>query len=148
MGKKSGVGNFLWFFAGLCFLLISFSVFYQYLKEYFVFLTDWSNAKCELVSAGPVASHRFSSAPLHAKIVGFSLDDPDAKEVFLCGSFYDGEKIPLTKTGDSLWQVEVFLTGGKYFYNFEIDGKITPDKKNPETTKLEGKIYSALTVKE
>lgn len=130
-----------------CILSVVFIFFYQHFKDYFGFLNKWSSAKNSLTLTKPITEPKIELPAPYSRLVAFSTDAEDAEKVFLTGNFYGGEKIPLNKTDDGLWQVKVVLAGGKYFYNFEIDGETVLDSKNPETVKSEDKTYSVLTVK-
>ena len=50
---------------------------------------------------------------------------PDAKNVFLTGTFNDWSEtsIPIAKGNDGNWNVHVDLSPGRYEYRFLVDGK-------------------------
>ncbi len=56
--------------------------------------------------------------------VEFSLFAPDAKRVFVAGSFNDWntEGHPLKKSSDGTWRTRVDLPVGRHEYKFFIDG--------------------------
>lgn len=59
---------------------------------------------------------------------------PDAKNVFLAGSFnnWQPNNLPMKKTGTN-WELPLYLAEGTYTYKFIVDGKWFTDAKNPET---------------
>jgi hypothetical protein len=65
------------------------------------------------------------------KDVIFSIKAPDAKKVFLSGSFNNwiGKGTQLIR-GDSLWQVTLRLEPGYYYYRFLVDSLWTHDPGN------------------
>ena len=62
----------------------------------------------------------------------FSLDAPQAKEVFLAGDFneWKAEKHPLKRNADGIWEKITFLFPGRYEYKFIVDGKWELDPDN------------------
>ncbi|MFH0936041.1 MAG: AAA family ATPase [Candidatus Omnitrophota bacterium] len=65
--------------------------------------------------------------------VAFSINAPDAKEVYLVGDFNDW-KLDTTsrmEQNNGAWMKRLGLKPGKYRYRFVIDGKWTEDSSNP-----------------
>lgn len=62
--------------------------------------------------------------------VVFSLEQPDAQEVFLSGDFNEwstrAERM-IRHNGDGHWEKRLMLPPGRYEYQFLVDGKWTPD---------------------
>ena len=65
----------------------------------------------------------------------FSLDAPQAKEVFLAGDFNDWnkEKHPLKKNAKEVWEKTAMLFPGRYEYKFLVDGQWESDPENHQT---------------
>jgi 1,4-alpha-glucan branching enzyme len=59
-----------------------------------------------------------------AKNVEFSLQSPEAKEVFLAGDFngWDTGSVPLKKGEGGVWKTKLKLPSGRYEYKFIMDG--------------------------
>lgn len=66
----------------------------------------------------------------------FSLQAPDAKEVYLAGEMTDwqGNVLKMKKTTEGVWILPLYLQQGAWQYKFVIDGQWTYDKANPNTT--------------
>ncbi len=58
--------------------------------------------------------------------VRFVLNDADAREVFVAGSFNDWHPgaTPLSCIGHGCWVKELFLPVGRYEYQFVVDGPL------------------------
>lgn len=52
-------------------------------------------------------------------IISFSLNLPNAKQVYLAGEMtdWDNEKVALTKGKDGVWRVSLSLPAGQWVYN-------------------------------
>jgi hypothetical protein len=63
--------------------------------------------------------------------VRFELFAPDARAVFVAGSFNDWNPTatPMTRSGEGKWGKELWLPFGRYEYQFVADGRWTPDLK-------------------
>ncbi len=63
------------------------------------------------------------------KTVEFTLFAPDAKKVFVAGSFndWDREDCPLKKGSDGTWRTKVDLPAGRHEYKYFIDGAWAQD---------------------
>jgi len=64
----------------------------------------------------------------------FTLDAPEARSVYVTGSFNDcslDEKYRMN-LHDGVWSVEVPLKPGSYRYQFIVDGRWREDPANPE----------------
>ncbi len=68
------------------------------------------------------------------KKVTFSLENDEAKEVFLTGDFNDwhSEKHPMRKDGNGTWKKQVMLFPGNYEYKFLVDGQWKEDPQNDQ----------------
>ena len=64
--------------------------------------------------------------------VKFSLDSPNASEVFLVGDFngWNEKKHPMRKNANGVWEKIVMLYPGRYEYKFLVDGKWELDPSN------------------
>jgi 5'-AMP-activated protein kinase regulatory beta subunit len=64
--------------------------------------------------------------------VTFSLENAEAKEVFLTGDFnnWHPEKHPMQKDKKGTWKKQVMLSPGNYEYKFLVDGQWKEDPKN------------------
>jgi 1,4-alpha-glucan branching enzyme len=62
----------------------------------------------------------------------FSLEAPEAKEVFLMGDFNDWNpgKHPMRKDENGIWKKQVMLSPGNYEYKFLVDGQWKEDPRN------------------
>jgi 1,4-alpha-glucan branching enzyme len=63
--------------------------------------------------------------------VHFELFAPEARAVFLAGSFNDWSPIatPMHRESEVKWVKELLLPAGRYEYQFVVDGRWTPDLK-------------------
>jgi 1,4-alpha-glucan branching enzyme len=88
-------------------------------------------AKTELARAVPLLLEHFPGPELER--VALEVFHPDAKEVFVAGSFngWDPSATPLQPQGDGRWAVELILRRGKYEYRFLVDGQWTDDPLSP-----------------
>jgi 1,4-alpha-glucan branching enzyme len=59
------------------------------------------------------------------KTVEFSLQAPEAKEVFLAGEFnhWDAQSMPMKRGKDGSWKVKTSLPPGRYEYKFFVDNQ-------------------------
>lgn len=66
------------------------------------------------------------------KKVTFSLEVPEANEVFLTGDFnnWNPKTHPMKKQGNGMWNKTVMLSPGKYEYKFLVDGNWAEDPRN------------------
>jgi 1,4-alpha-glucan branching enzyme len=80
------------------------------------------SATVAVVTAKPLASEPFT---VNLQPVRFGYFNPDAKEVFLVGSFNNWETRATPLVRDSLgdWAVELELPPGKYRYRLLVDGE-------------------------
>ncbi|MFC1828026.1 glycogen-binding domain-containing protein [Thermodesulfobacteriota bacterium] len=62
----------------------------------------------------------------------FSLEAPDAGEVFLMGDFnqWDPKKHPMKKDEKGVWKKAVMIPPGTYEYKFKVDGRWRMDPQN------------------
>src|SRR5215472_15620395 len=67
--------------------------------------------------------------------VSFELVRPDAKSVYVAGSFNDWkpEKAPLSPTGNGRWVGDLTLKPGRHEYLFVVDGQWMPDPNAKES---------------
>jgi len=83
------------------------------------------------------------------KRVTFELNNSDASQVFLAGSFnnWDPAMRPLRKDAKGVWRTIILLPKGTYEYRFIFDGQWTDDPESPEKRLNEfGSYNSVLTV--
>jgi len=68
------------------------------------------------------------------KAVNFELEAPDAKSVYLAGSFnnWDVVATPMKKDESGLWKTNIKLAPGTYEYLFYVDGNWQNDPKETE----------------
>lgn len=66
--------------------------------------------------------------------VRLELNRPQAREVFIAGSFNDWQlaTTPLTSAGDGRWVAELSLSPGRYEYRFIADGEWVDDPNAKE----------------
>ncbi len=78
-----------------------------------------------------MSKKNLKSKPKRRKTV-FSLNAPQAKEVFLAGDFNEWmvEKHPLKKGGDGVWKKSTLLFPGSYEYKYFVDGEWALDPDN------------------
>jgi 1,4-alpha-glucan branching enzyme len=59
----------------------------------------------------------------NGRMVEFSLQAPEAKEVFLAGEFnqWDAQSMPMKRGKDGNWKVKKALPPGRYEYKFFLD---------------------------
>jgi 1,4-alpha-glucan branching enzyme len=64
----------------------------------------------------------------------FSLNAPEAKEVFLAGDFnnWDNKTHPMEKDSNGVWKKTMMLTPSQYEYKFLIDGDWKEDPRNDQ----------------
>lgn len=76
------------------------------------------------------------------KRVTFQFDGPDAREVYLVGSFngWNPSANPMKKNRAGVWSTVVNLIPGTYEYLFLVDGEFTedPNARFSEPNKFEG----------
>jgi len=91
----------------------------------------------KLTSTGPATSGALVEASVAAKAakrrVSFKLTAPEAKEVFLSGSFNEWSytSTPLKKDATGVWKTQVSLLPGTYEYRFVVDGEWRDDPECP-----------------
>jgi hypothetical protein len=82
--------------------------------------------------------------------VRFTLEAPDAGKVFLAGDFngWNPAAIPLRRSADGTWEVEVPLPPGRYAYSFIVDGALATDPTAPQARDDDfGSVNSVVMVK-
>jgi 1,4-alpha-glucan branching enzyme len=64
------------------------------------------------------------ASPNKSREIEFVVEAPEAKEVFLAGSFnnWDSHSLPMKKNRRGLWKTTVELAPGRYSYKFMADG--------------------------
>jgi 1,4-alpha-glucan branching enzyme len=67
------------------------------------------------------------------KKVGFQLNSPEAKAVYLAGNFneWDIKATPMKKDNSGCWRAEVDLAPGVYEYRYYVDGAWQDDPETP-----------------
>ncbi len=81
--------------------------------------------------------------------IEFVYEAPEAREVYLAGSFnnWDRTSLPMKKNKRGQWKATVKLAPGKYPYKFVADGDWTVGKYCPEVTvEPSGIVNCTLTV--
>jgi 1,4-alpha-glucan branching enzyme len=79
----------------------------------------------------------------------FSLIDPDAKQVSICGAFnnWTPDATPLTRDADGRWHVALALPPGRHEYKFLVDGQWMPDLHAAENVVNDfGTLNSVVTI--
>jgi len=66
------------------------------------------------------------------KKIYFSVEAPDAKEVFLMGDFnkWDPTVHPMKNDGTGVWTKSILVSPGRYEYKFLVDGQWREDPGN------------------
>jgi len=79
---------------------------------------------------GPLIAKR-AGEPATLRVVRFELLAPQAREVFLAGSFnnWNPSATPLTQKGKVRWVKELCLPPGRVEYRFLVDGRWKADPK-------------------
>jgi len=76
------------------------------------------------------------------KRVTIEYDDPNAREVYLVGTFngWNNSANPMKKNRAGNWTAVLYLVPGVYEYLFLVDGEFTedPDARFSEPNKFEG----------
>jgi len=74
-------------------------------------------------------------APRNANSVKLELVQPQAKAVYVAGSFneWTPEKTPLAQTGNGRWVGALEVTPGRHEYLFVVDGQWLPDPNARES---------------
>ncbi len=69
------------------------------------------------------------------KEVEFKVHSPDAKSVFVAGSFndWDTKALPMRKSRDGTWRARIELPVGRHEYKYFIDGAWAQDSSCAET---------------
>lgn len=106
-------------------------------------------------SRNNVASESEAIAPREAgenppkhRTVHFELNAPNAREVYLAGSFdaWRPTSLPLFRMDNGIWVKELVLEPGCYEYLFVVDGIWTPDPSAPSVPNPFGGWNSQITV--
>ncbi|MDK2897332.1 MAG: hypothetical protein PWP04_1452 [Candidatus Atribacteria bacterium] len=81
--------------------------------------------------------------------VTFKIDYPEAKSVFVTGSFngWDTQACPLRKTKKGHWSTTLTLPYGQYEYRYLVDGEWYTDPSAPRVTNEYGSENSVIKVK-
>jgi 1,4-alpha-glucan branching enzyme len=68
-------------------------------------------------------------------VVRFEITEPDAREIFLTGSFNDWHPtaIPMLNLGGGCWVKDLALPPGRYEYLFVVDNLWRPDPAATES---------------
>lgn len=95
--------------------------------------TSKKEAKAEPAQAKPRAKAQRTSSKAAKKRATFKLDAPQAREVFIAGSFNDWNpsERPL-KLAKGVWTTVIMLEPGWYEYRFVVDGQWCDDPKATE----------------
>jgi len=98
---------------------------------YLIFSGERDRAK-DLVEESQEQIRLLGDQPIRIMKVEFSFSAPDAKEVFLAGSFngWNPKADKLTKQGNGTWTITKTLSTGIYCYKFVADGKWFIDPQN------------------
>ncbi len=82
---------------------------------------------------------RIRTAPpataLASHAVHFELAAPEARQVFIAGSFNEWRTtdLPMIRLADGKWAKSLTLTPGRYEYRFVVDGAWVPDPAATDT---------------
>jgi len=80
-----------------------------------------------------LAGIAMGKATIDGEQVTFSLESPEAKEVYIAGDFNDwSENSDPMKKNDGVWEIIMELSPGEYQYKFLVDGVWTNDPDNPK----------------
>jgi enterochelin esterase-like enzyme len=73
-------------------------------------------------------------ASARAAPVTFSLEAPEARQVFLAGEMTDWErhKQAMTRGADGIWRLQLDLAPGQWLYKFIVDGRWVHDPATPD----------------
>ena len=73
-------------------------------------------------------------ATVRAEPVTFTLDAPQAREVFLAGEMtdWDAHKRPMARGADGVWRLQLDLAPGQWLYKFVVDGRWVHDPATPD----------------
>ena len=81
----------------------------------------------------PVSVRAAKPAPTKpAPSIALTLSQPDAKSVFVAGSFNQWSQTPLVPDGQGRWVGSLTLPPGRYEYLFVVDGEWLADPNAPE----------------
>jgi 1,4-alpha-glucan branching enzyme len=91
-------------------------------------------AKTENPKPGPAKALSVSAAPAKPNRVLLELVKPDAKSVYVAGSFNDWkpEQTPLKPAGNGRWVGDLPVNPGRHEYLFVVDGQWVPDPNAKE----------------
>jgi 1,4-alpha-glucan branching enzyme len=91
--------------------------------------------KVEAVKAEAVPAAAPAPTAPKANHVSLELVKPDAKTVYVAGSFneWKPEKTPLVSLGNGRWAGELAVRPGRHEYLFVVDGQWMPDPNARET---------------
>lgn len=98
-----------------------------------------ASARTAPVAALPAAAPATSTAlDLHTVRIGYF--QPDAREVYVAGTFNDWEprETPLTRDSFGDWAVELSLPPGEHRYRLVVDGEWTDD---PSAQRMEANPF-------
>jgi len=89
-----------------------------------------------------------AAPPVDLQRVRFGYFNPDAREVFLAGSFNDWDRraTPLTRDALGDWSVDVELPPGEYRYRLVVDGEWRDDPSAQQTAQNPFGGYDAVLV--
>lgn len=82
------------------------------------------------------------------KRVIFQLNNPDANQVFLAGSFnaWDPSARPMKKDAKGVWKTTLMLPHGVYQYRFIVDGQWTEDSVSREKQMNEFGSFNSIVI--
>jgi 1,4-alpha-glucan branching enzyme len=91
-------------------------------------------AKAEPEKAKPKTRVQKKETAAKKKRATFRLDAPEARDVFLAGSFngWDASNRPLKRDNKGIWTTMIMLAPGSYEYRFVVDGEWTDDPNAAE----------------
>ena len=94
-----------------------------------------ATAKSSATTPEAVGAEAPKTAPPKANRVLLELIKPDAKSVFVAGSFneWQPEKTPLVCLGDGRWARDLAVKPGRHEYLFVVDGEWLPDPSAKES---------------
>ena len=86
-------------------------------------------------SALPTQEVVEKSSERDIKEMAFTIEAPAAKDIYIVGDFNDwkiNDESRLGRCENGCWEKRMGLAQGRYRYQFVVDGKWTPDSKNPD----------------
>ena len=90
-------------------------------------------AKIEAAKAAPAKAETKHSPVKALPKAHLELVKPEAKSVFVAGSFNEWNPVPLTRSNDGKWVGDLTGISGRHEYLFVVDGQWLPDPNARES---------------